>query len=165
MSPAAELEENAMPASALKRFLDSRGVKYVSLEHSPAYTAPEVAESAHIAGSDFAKTVIVRIDGRLAMVVVPANRKIVLSDLRDLLASEDVELASEDEFKGRFPDCEIGAMSPFGNLYDMPVYLDQSLMGNSELAFNAGTHREVIKMASDDFLRTVNPTVVDLVTA
>jgi len=154
-----------MPANTLKKFLDSRGVKYVSIQHSPAYTAPEVAESAHIAGSDFAKTVIVKIDGQMAMVVVPAQRKIVLSELRDLLVSDKVQLATEDEFKGRFPDCEVGAMPPFGNLYDMSVYIDQSLTGHPEIAFNAGTHREVIKMASDDFAQLVNPIVMDLVSA
>ena len=154
-----------MPAKKLKEFLDSRGVKYVSIRHSPAYTAPEVAASAHIAGSDFAKTVIVKIDGQMAMVVLPAHRKIVLSELRDLLLSETVELATEDEFEGRFPDCEIGAMPPFGNLYDLRVYIDQSLAGHPEIAFNAGSHREVIKMASDDFAQLVNPIVMDLVTA
>ena len=154
-----------MPANTLKKFLDSRGVKSVSIQHSPAFTAPEVAASAHIAGSDFAKTVIVKIDGRMAMVVVPANRKVVLSELRDMLLSEKVELATEEEFKGRFPDCEIGAMSPFGNLYDLPVYVENSLTGSFQIAFNAGTHREVIKMASDDFAQCVKPTVLDLVTA
>jgi Ala-tRNA(Pro) deacylase len=153
-----------MPANTLKRFLDSRGVKYVSIQHSPAYTAPEVAASARIAGGDFAKTVIVRIDGQMAMVVVPAHRKIVLSDLRDLLLSDKVELAAEDEFEDRFPDCEVGAMPPFGNLYDLPVYIDTSLTGHPEIAFNAGSHREVIKMAWDDFARLVHPIVMDLVT-
>ena len=107
---------------------------------------------------------IVKIDGHLAMVVLPAHRKIVLSELRDLLLSDKVELATEDEFQGRFPDCEIGAMPPFGNLYDLPVYIDQSLTGHPNIAFNAGTHREVIKMASDDFEYLVNPVVMDLVT-
>lgn len=154
-----------MPANTLKRFLDSRGVKYVCIQHSPAYTASDVAASAHIAGIDFAKTVIVRIDGQMAMVVVPAHRKIALSELRDLLASDKVELASEDEFRDRFPDCEVGAMPPFGNLYDLPVYVDRSFAGHPEIAFNAGTHREVIKMSSDDFAGMVKPIVMDLVHA
>jgi Ala-tRNA(Pro) deacylase len=153
-----------MTTNTLKRFLDNRGVKYVSIQHSTAYTAPEVAASAHIADGDFAKTVIVKIDGQMAMVVVPAHRKIVLSELRDLLLSDEVELATEDEFKNCFPDCEVGAMPPFGNLYDLPVYIDQSLTGHPEIAFNAGSHREVIKMASDDFARLVHPIVMDLVT-
>ncbi len=150
-----------MPAKKLKEFLDSRDVKYVSIQHSRAFTAPEIAQLAHIAGSDFAKTVIIKTEGQMAMVVLPAHRKIVLSDLRDLLLSDKVELASEDEFKGRFPDCEPGAMPPFGNLYDMPVYLEKSLTGHPEIAFNAGTHREVIKIASDDFAQLVHPIVMD----
>ena len=153
-----------MPARKLKAFLDSRGVKYVSIRHSPAYTAPEIAAFTHVSGSDFAKTVIVKIDGQMAMAVVPANRKIVLSELRDMLLSDKVELATEDEFISRFPDCELGAMPPFGNLYGMPVYIDKSLSGHSQIAFNAGTHHEVIKMAADDFAQLVNPIVMDLVT-
>ncbi len=153
-----------MPAKKLKEFLNSRGVKYVSIEHSPAYTAPEVAAAVHLSGSDFAKTVIVKVDGQMAMVVLPAHRKIVLSELRDLILSDKVELATEDEFISRFPDCELGAMPPFGNLYGLPVYFDQSLTTHPEIAFNAGTHREVIKMGSDDFAQCVNPIVMDLVT-
>jgi Ala-tRNA(Pro) deacylase len=151
-----------MPANALKSFLNRKGVGYTSIPHSTAYTAPEVAASAHVSGNDFAKTVIVKIDGRMAMVILPAHRRILLSDLKDLLLCDKVELASEGEFKERFPDCEVGAMPPFGNLYDLPVYLDRSLAGHAEIAFNAGTHREVIKMSSDDFARLVNPIVMDL---
>jgi Ala-tRNA(Pro) deacylase len=153
-----------MPAAKLKQFLDSRGVRYVSIGHSPAYTAPEVAESAHIAGRDFAKTVIVKIDGEMAMVVLPANRKIVLSDLRDMLASQTVELATETEFERRFPDCERGAMPPFGNLYGLPVYLAKSFEEEKEISFNAGTHREIITMNFQDYARLVQPTVMDFVT-
>jgi Ala-tRNA(Pro) deacylase len=148
----------------LKQFLDSRGVRYVSIGHSPAFTAPEVAESAHIAGRDFAKTVIVKIDGEMAMVVLPANRKIVLSDLRDMLASQTVELATEAEFERRFPDCERGAMPPFGNLYGLPVYLAKSLEDEKEISFNAGTHREIITMKFQDYIRLVQPVVMDFVT-
>lgn len=152
-----------MPAKKLKQFLDDRGVKYVSIEHSPAYTASVVARSAHISGSDFAKTVIVKIDGEMAMVVLPAHRKIILSELCDLLC-EKVELASEDEFIGRFPDCELGAMPPFGSIYDMRVYLEHTLIKYPEIAFNAGTHREIIKMATKDFLRLADPIVLDFAT-
>lgn len=153
-----------MPAEKLKEFLDERGVKYVSIQHSPAYTAPEVAQSAHVAGADFAKTVIVKIDGGMAMIVVPAHRKIVLSDLRDLLLTDNVQLATENEFIGRFADCELGAMPPFGNLYDMTVYMENSLTNHSTIAFNAGSHREVIKMSTDDFLRLTDPVVMDVAT-
>lgn len=153
-----------MPAKKLKEFLDSRDVKYVSTQHSLAYTAPEVAESAHIAGADFAKTVIVKINGDMAMVVLPANRKIILGDLRDMLG-EKVELATEDEFERRFPDCELGAMPPFGNLYGLPVYVAKSLADEPEIAFNAGNHREVIKMKFSDFAELVQPTVMDFAMA
>lgn len=150
-----------MPAKKLKQFLDDRGVSYVRIEHSPAYTAPVVAKSAHISGGDFGKTVIVKIEGEMAMVVLPAHRKIALSELRELLASDRVELATEDEFIDRFPDCELGAMPPFGNLYGMNVYLEYSLTKHPEIAFNAGSHREVIRMSTNEFLRLADPIVLD----
>jgi Ala-tRNA(Pro) deacylase len=153
-----------MPAAKLKQFLDQHGVKYVSIAHSPAFTAPEVAESAHIAGQDFAKTVIVKVDGEMTMVVLPANRKIDLADLREMLVSERVELATEDEFEKRFPDCERGAMPPFGNLYGLPVYIAMELAGEKEIAFNAGTHREIITMRFDDYARVARPIVMDFAT-
>ena len=153
-----------MPATKLKEFLDHRGIRYVSIRHSPAFTAQEVAASAHIAGRDFAKTVIVRIDGELAMVIVPANRKILLADLRDMLETDDVQLASEHEFKHVFPDFEVGAMPPFGNLYGLPVYLERSLADQDELAFNACSHAEVLKMSVADYVDLVQPRVIDFVT-
>jgi Ala-tRNA(Pro) deacylase len=152
-----------MPSKKLKEFLDGRGAKYVSIQHSTAYTAPEVAESAHIAGSDFAKTVIVKIDGEMAMVVLPANRKIVLSDLRDMLVGEKVELATEDEFQSRFPDCELGAMPPFGNLYGIPIYVDARLaMDADEIAFNAGSHTDAVRMPYAEFERLTQPELLYL---
>lgn len=154
-----------MAAKKLKTFLDQRGVKYVTIAHSPAYTAPEVAESVHIAGRDFAKTVIVEMGGELAMVVLPANRRIVLSDLREMLDDTSVRLATEQEFERRFPDCELGAMPPFGNLYGLPVYVAPSIAEEEEIAFNAGTHREVIKMAFHDFAELVEPVVLDFATS
>src|SRR5256885_7565744 len=149
-----------MPAKTLKKLLASRGVKYVSIEHSPAFTAPEIAASADVSGNNFAKTVIVKMDGDLAMVVLPANRRIVLSELREMMLSERVDLASESEFQARFPDCEVGAMPPFGNLYGLPVYLAKGLADEAEIAFNAGTHREVIKMPFEEYANLVNPTVM-----
>jgi Ala-tRNA(Pro) deacylase len=153
-----------MPATKLKAFLDSRGIRYVSIRHSMAFTAAEVAESAHVKGRDFAKTVIVKIDGAMAMVVLPASRRIVLRDLRELLATEHVRLATEAEFKDAFPDCELGAMPPFGNLYGMPVYVAAAFADEPEIAFNAGTHTEVIKLAYEDFEQLVKPLVLDFVT-
>jgi Ala-tRNA(Pro) deacylase len=145
-------------------FLDGQAVKYVTLRHSPAYTAAEVAASAHVTGRDFAKTLVVKIGNDLAMVVLPANRRLVLDDLREMLESPKVQLATEAEFLNRFPDCELGAMPPFGNLYGMTVYVAASLGEEPEIAFNAGTHTEVVKMAYEDFDRLVNPTVLDFIT-
>ncbi|MBI5770776.1 MAG: YbaK/EbsC family protein [Verrucomicrobia bacterium] len=153
-----------MPAMKLKAFLDSRGVRYVSIQHSMAFTAAEVAESVHVKGRDFGKTVIVKVDGAMAMVVLPASRRILVQDLRELLGSDHVRLASEAEFQDAFPDCELGAMPPFGNLYGMPVYVAACLADEPEIAFNAGTHTEVIKMSYADFEELVHPMVLDFVT-
>ena len=119
-----------MPVRKLKEFLDRENIKYVSIVHSTAYTAQEVAASAHITGKELAKTIIVELDGETAMAVLPANRKIVLQDLRDVTGSDKVKFASEEEFKAKFPDCETGAMPPFGNLYGMGVYAADSLSQN-----------------------------------
>jgi Ala-tRNA(Pro) deacylase len=153
-----------MPVRKLKEFLDREKIKYVSIVHSPAFTAQEVAASAHITGRELAKTVIVELDGKMAMAVLPANRKIVLQDLREVTGSEEVKFASEGEFKQRFPECETGAMPPFGNLYGMEVYLAESLTENDQIAFNAGSHTEVIKMSFRDFERLVQPKVVSFTT-
>lgn len=149
-----------MPVQKLKEFLDREKIKYVSIVHSPAYTAQEVAASAHVTGRELAKTVIVQLDGEMAMAVLPANRKIVLQDLREVTGSDQVKFASEEGFKQRFPDCETGAMPPFGNLYGMAVYAAASLAENVEIAFNAGSHTEVIKLAYRDFERLVKPKVL-----
>jgi Ala-tRNA(Pro) deacylase len=148
----------------LKAFLDGHGVHYVSIQHSVALTAAEVAESVQVKGRDFAKTVIVKMGSVMAMVVLPASRRIVLYDLREMLGSVELRLATEAEFKGAFPDCELGAMPPFGNLYGLPVYVEASLADEAEIAFNAGTHREVIQMAYEDFAGLVKPVVRDFVT-
>ena len=153
-----------MPVKKLKEFLDRERIKYLSIVHSTAYTAQEVAASTHITGKELAKTVIVKLDGEMAMAVLPANRKIVLQDLREVTGSDQVKFASEEEFKERFPDCETGAMPPFGNLYEMEVYAAASLAENEEIAFNAGSHTEVIKLAYKDFERLVKPKIVSFTT-
>ncbi len=153
-----------MPVKKLKEFLDQERIKYVSIVHSTAYTAQEVAASAHITGKELAKTVIVELDGKMAMAVLPANRKIVLQDLREVTGSQEVKFASEEQFKQRFPDCETGAMPPFGNRYGMDVYLAESLTDNDQIAFNAGSHTEVIKLSYKDFERLVQPKVVSFTT-
>lgn len=153
-----------MPAKKLKEYLDHQGIKYISIVHSPAYTALEVAASAHIPGKVLAKTVIVELDNEMAMAVLPANRKVLVQDLREATRCERLKVASEEAFKQRFPDCEIGAMPPFGNLYGMEVFVAQSLSAAEDIAFNAGSHTEVIKMAYRDFERLVQPKVVNFTT-
>ena len=152
-----------MPSKKLKEFLDSNDVKYVSIAHSTAYTAQEVAASAHIHGKDLAKTVIVKIDGKMAMAVLPASYKVDLDLLKTAAGASTIELTAEHEFRSMFPDCNVGAMPPFGNLYGMTVYADESLAEDEEIAFNAGTHAELIKMAYKDFERMVKPTVEQFV--
>ena len=153
-----------MPVKKLKEFLDANHVKYVSITHSKAYTAQEVAASAHVPGKALAKVVIVELDGDMAMAVLPANRKVVLQDLREITRSDRVKFVAEDKFKDRFPDCEIGAMPPFGNLYGMEVYAAESLAQNDEIAFNAGSHEEIIKLGYRDFERLVKPRVIAFTT-
>jgi len=151
-----------MQLSKLRSFLDSHHVKYLVISHSLAYTAQGVAALAHVSGKQLAKTVIVKIDGVLAMAVLPASLHVDLDRLRKLTGAQAVELASESEFKDAFPDCETGAMPPFGNLYDMPVYADSSLAECEEITFSAGTHRELVRMNWDDMVHLVKPTVDEL---
>ena len=153
-----------MPIKKLKEFLDTNHVKYVSITHSQAYTAQEVAATSHVPGKALAKVVIVEMDGEMAMAVLPANRKIVLQDLREITGREQVRFVAEEKFKDRFPDCEIGAMPPFGNLYGMDVYAAESLAENDEIAFNAGSHEEIIKLPFSDFERLVHPRVMAFTT-
>ena len=148
-----------MTLSKVRSFLDSHQIKYLVISHSLAYTAQGVAALAHVSGKKLAKTVIVKIDGILAMVVIPASFHVDPERLRKLTGAQTVEIATESEFKDAFPDCETGAMPPFGLLYDMPVYADVSLAENDEITFSAGTHRELVRMNWDDMLRLVNPTV------
>lgn len=151
-----------MPVQKLKDYLDQNEVEYVTISHSPAYTAQRIAEVAHIPGRELAKTVIVKIDDRYAMAVLPASRRVDLRHLQEALGADDVVLASEREFKELFPDCELGAMPPFGNLYDMGVYVAEQLAEDKEIAFNAGSHTELVRMSYSDFANLVTPEVVSL---
>jgi len=149
-----------MPVSKIKDFLDSQNIKYVTIKHSPAFTAQEVAASSHISGKELAKTVIVKINDEMAMFVLPSFFQIDFDLLKNVTGANTVKLAAENEFKDMFPGCEIGSMPPFGNLYDMEVYVAESLTGEKEIAFNAGSHTELIKMAYKDFERVVKPKVM-----
>ncbi|HEX6852312.1 MAG TPA: YbaK/EbsC family protein [Candidatus Polarisedimenticolaceae bacterium] len=151
-----------MVAPRLKDFLDSHHVKYVVCQHSPAFTAQEVAASAHVKGKDFAKTVVLKIEGKLALAVLPASQRVAFDALRETVGTDKVELATEAEFKAAFPGCELGAMPPFGNLFGMETYVSARLAKDEEIAFNAGTHTEVLRMKYADFERLVTPKVTSI---
>lgn len=151
-----------MPARRLKDFLDRHEVPYVSITHSPAYTAQGIAHMAHIPGGEMAKTVVIKADGRLVLAVLPASRRVDLAVFREAIGAEAVELATERDFMETFSGCELGAMPPFGILWDVPVFVSQDLAEHDVIAFNAGTHTELVQMRYVDFQRVAQPTVVSL---
>ena len=150
-----------MGASArTKEFLDGKGISYEILEHLPAYTAQEVAAVTHISGYDVAKVVMVKVGGEFVMAVLPAAKQLDLDALQKLMGSQQhPRLANEQEFGSLFPDCELGAEPPFGNLYDVPVVVDQQLTQEEQIAFNAGSHREIMQIGYTDYARLVQPRV------
>ncbi len=150
-----------MTIEKLKEYLDNHGIKYVVISHSLAYTTAEIAHSAHIPAKQMAKTVIVRIDGKFAMAVLPASYKVDLHMLREVTGARKVELATEDQFASMFHGCEVGAMAPFGNIYGLDVYVSDELAAEEEIAFNACSHRELIKMAYKDYVTLVQPKLIE----
>jgi Ala-tRNA(Pro) deacylase len=149
-----------MPVRKLLDFLNTNNIKFVSIHHSKAYTAMEIAHSAHIHGHELAKTVMIKIDGKMAMAVLPASHKVDLDLLKKSVGAKNVELASENEFVQMFPDCEVGAMPPFGNLFGMEVYVSSALTEDEEISFNAGFLTELIRMWYLDFAKLVSPKVL-----
>ena len=147
----------------LRSFLDSRHAEYTLTKHANAFTAREVAAAEHLPPREVAKTVVIFGDGTYHMIVVPASKLVDLIEVRPTLGLAQVRLAREEELGMLFPDCELGAMPPLGPLYGFPVYLDASLAGEDTIAFNAGTHREVIHMKTSEFRRLVSPSIVSLV--
>ena len=146
-----------MPTKMLREFLDQNKVRYVTVKHSVAYTAQEIAASAHIKGNELAKTVLIKIDGKMAMCVLPASYKIDFDLLKEALGGKNVRIANEVEFKDKFPECDVGAMPPFGNLYGMDVYVEEILAKDEEIAFNACSHVELLQMSFKDYGRLVKP--------
>lgn len=146
----------------LEQFLQQHNVPFDTLAHPHAFTASETAQRAHIAGQEMAKTVMVKMDGRMVMAVVPANEWLNLDGLRQACGARSVMLASEDEFRDRFPECEVGAMPPFGNLYGMDVYAADTLTQGGHIAFNAGNHRELMRMEWSDYERLVHPHIASM---
>jgi Ala-tRNA(Pro) deacylase len=147
----------------LQTYFREHDVSFESATHSEAYTAQEVAAALHVSGHQLAKVVIVWADDELTMTVVPASERVDLRQAAEVLGADKVRLASEPEFAGRFDDCKLGAMPPFGNLYDMPVVVDPSLGEHEEIVFSAGTYTDSMKIAYDDFERLVQPKVGELI--
>jgi Ala-tRNA(Pro) deacylase len=142
--------------------LKSSGIAYEVMKHPQAFTAQEVAATVHVTGKEVAKTLVVNADGKFVMAVIPAPHKLNIKALKDLLGAKETRLASEAELTDLFPDCEVGAMPPFGNLYNMPVYISTALKDRSEIIFNACSHTEVLKISYADFERFVQPKAADL---
>jgi Ala-tRNA(Pro) deacylase len=154
------LQGGSMVTARLKQLLDSHAVEYKALPHPTAYDSQRTAEAAHVPGHAFAKTVVLRADGRLCMAVLPATDYVHLNALRAGLGAEDVTLADEDELREAFPDCDVGAMPPFGALYGMEVFISPHLRENEDIAFNAGSHDEALWMHYRDYERVAQPTLL-----
>ena len=148
-----------MPVRKLEEFLDGKSINYVRITHSTAYTAKQTAASAHIPGRALAKSVILKADGKMMMAVLPASRRLDLDLFREAVGVSKVEMANETEFKDMFPECDICAIPPFGNLYGMDVISEKILAENEEIAFNAGSHTELVRLSYKDFLDLVKPKV------
>ncbi|OGW35537.1 MAG: deacylase [Nitrospirae bacterium GWD2_57_9] len=151
-----------MSSNRLKDYLNSRQVKYITIAHSPAYTAQEIAASAHIKGQELAKTVMVRLDGKIAMCVLPASHSVDFARLRGNCGARDAVLVPEQEYRDLFPDCAPGAQPPFGNLYGVDVLVSSALISDREIAFNACSFSELIRLSLEDYLKLVEPAVIDL---
>jgi len=150
-------------AERLRSFLDSHEAEFTLTHHPEAFTAREVASAEHLPTREVAKAVVVFGDGAYHMIVIPASRLLDFHEVRAALGLSQARMATEPELSKLFADCELGAMPPFGPLYGLPVYLDSSLAGQERIAFNAGTHRDVIHMRTAEFRRLVSPHVVSLV--
>ncbi len=146
-------------AAKLKEFLDKNRVSYHVLTHRTAFTAQETAATLHVPGKEVAKCVVVRLDEKPALAVLPASLRINFRELEQAASAKRSQLLSEVDFQQLFPDCEVGAMPPLGNLYGLPVYADDSLAEDEEIVFNAGTHAEAIRMHYADFVKLAKPKV------
>jgi len=150
-----------MTGQKLFQFLYDNHVRYDILKHPVAFTAQGIAHAAHVSGRMVAKTVIVKVDDRMVMMVLPASCRLNIDMLRSIFWTDRVELANEEEIARMFPDCEIGGMPPFGNLYGLEVYVSRELTRDPQISFNAGNHSELVRMSYTDFARIVHPSVMD----
>jgi Ala-tRNA(Pro) deacylase len=144
-------------SARLESLLAESGADYEVIDHPLAFTAQEEAAASHISGRHWAKTVAVLVDGSPAIAVVPATRRLDLEKFRKLVGSGKVEIAREAEFQELYPDCDLGAMPPFGNLYGQTTFVDESMREEEKIAFHAGDHMTAIEMSFADFERLVEP--------
>jgi Ala-tRNA(Pro) deacylase len=145
----------------VEKYLQEQGVRFESMTHPVAYTAQEVAAAQHVPGRQLAKVVLADADGELVMLVLPASYRVEFPKLKSLLKAKKVRLAKEEEFGGTFTDCEVGAMPPFGNLYGLPVYVDNSLADVKEMVFKVGGHTTSMKVSFADYKKLVKPEIAD----
>ncbi len=148
----------------LEQYFRENGVGFQAMTHPAAYTAQEVAAAQRVPGKQVAKVVLVLADGKPVMLVMPASYRIDFAKLKRGLGAQEVQLAHERDFSALFPDCDTGAMPPFGNLYDVPVYVDRALTADAEIVFQAGTHRDTLKITYADYARLARPIVADFAT-
>lgn len=148
----------------LKSALETNKISFEALKHRRDFTAQEAAEDTRTPGVEFAKTVFIRVDGEFAMAVLPAHHRVNLDELRRNINAREVRLATETEIRNICPDCEVGAEPPFGNLYNLPVFLSSWLTGDEYITFNAGTHEDAIRMKYQDYVDMVRPRVIDFST-
>jgi Ala-tRNA(Pro) deacylase len=146
----------------LEQYLQSNGVPFHSMTHAVAFTGPELAAAQHVPGKQVAKVVMAKAGDRLVMLVLPAHKRANFQLVAEALGVSEAMLAHEDEFSSLFPDCMVGAMPPFGNLYGVPVYLDAGLTDDPEIVFAAGTHTDSIRLRFADYIKLVNPTIATL---
>jgi Ala-tRNA(Pro) deacylase len=144
----------------LVEFLERGKVRYEILHHPEAFTAQELAAIEHVKGKQHAKVVMVKADGHQLMAVLPADHRVDLERL-DAVTGKRTALATEADFKTLFPDCAVGTMPPFGNLYSVETYVEESLTGNDFIVFEAGTHSDAIRMSYADFERLAQPKVAE----
>jgi Ala-tRNA(Pro) deacylase len=148
-------------APRLGQLFEREKVSYEIVRHPPGYTAQHVAAHTHTRGREFAKTVVLRADDRYVMAVLPAHRRVSLDRARETLGAGKVRLATEEELRRLFPDSEVGAEPPFGNLYDLPVYASPELAENERITFNGGSHEQCVRIRWADYERLVRPTLAD----
>ncbi len=151
-----------MPFTKLENFLKDNDVSFNKIVHHKTFTAQRTAADAHISGKEIAKTVMMIIDNRMSMVVLPGDMQIDFDLLKHAIGAKKIRLATEIEFKDIFPNCEVGAMPPFGNLYNIPVYVAEALTQDIFIAFNGGTHSLLVQMKYKDYQRLVNPLVLKI---